>query len=337
MVYIHVKKVGGKRYYTLRLSYRDQQGRIVTKDLKNLGSDLSKVNLDALEKKYKKEIRESYKTIKKLLGSNYYLEKAKKEKLKKCSYFNKEQLEEIESIRLHFIGNFLKQDKLTRREIYELFLIKFAVSSTSIEGNTITLPQASKLLTENILPKNKTLREVYDLQNTKTVFFELLDNPPPLSHETIKNIHDKLLDNIDARKGYRTHDIHILGQPFKPSPARYVRADMELLLKWYAQNENKMHPLALVILFHHKFENIHPFSDGNGRTGRILMNLILLSKGYPPLIIPKTKREEYLSVMSEADKGLEKDLLSTKVQYYSKLLAFVQVEFKKTYWNTFLV
>lgn len=337
MVYIHVKKVGNKRYYTLRLSYRDKKGNIITKDLENLGNDLSRVNFNTLEKKHKKEIRESYKVIKRLLESNHYLEKARKEKLKKSEFFNKEQLEEIEAIKIHFNNNFLKQDKLTREEIYGLFLIKFAVSSTAIEGNTINLAQASKLLNDNVLPKNKTLREIYDLQNTQKVFFELLDSIPVISHETIQKVHDELLNNIDARKGYRTHDIHILGQPFKPSPARYVKVDMDLLLKWYHQNETKVHPLALAILFHHKFENIHPFSDGNGRTGRMILNLILLSKGYPPLIVPRTLREKYLQVMSEADKGIEKNLFGTETKHYQSLLTFIHLEFKKTYWNTFLV
>jgi len=337
MVYIHVKKAGGKKYYTLRISYRDKTGKIITKDLENLGDDLSKIKLDTLEKKYKKEIRESYKVIKKFLESNYYVGKAKKKKLKKSLFFSSEQLLEIESIKIHFETAFSKLDILTKQEIYNLFLIKFAVSSTGIEGNTINLEQASKLLAENILPKDKTLREVYDLQNTKKVFFDLLEKKPPLTRETILLVHDELLQNIDARKGYRTNDIHILGQPFKPSPGRYVKADMELLLQWYNKHKNKIHPLALALFFHHKFENIHPFSDGNGRTGRLLLNLILLQHHYPPLIIPKALREKYLQVMSAADKGLQKSLFSLDMKSYQPLFLFVFTEFKKTYWNTFLV
>lgn len=337
MVYIHVKRVGDKKYYTLRVSYRDKNGKIITKDLENLGGDPGEINIDSLEKKYKKEIRESYKIIKRFLESNYYLEKAKKRKLKKSKFFTKEQLDEIEAIKIHFENKFLKLDELTKKEIYGLFLIKFAVSSAAIEGNTITLSQASRLLTENILPKNKTLREVYDLLNTQKVFFNLLTKKPDLTHDLIKKVHDELLENLDARKGYRTHDIHILGQPFKPSPGRYVKADMELLLKWYQEKENKIPPLALTSLFHHKFENIHPFSDGNGRAGRMVMNLILLKKSYPPLIIPQTLREKYLKVMSEADKGLEKSLLATGKDHYQNLLYFIFNEFKKTYWHTFLV
>ncbi|MFH1682261.1 MAG: hypothetical protein ABIA37_00540, partial [Candidatus Woesearchaeota archaeon] len=107
MVYIHVKKVGAKKYYTLRLSIR-KGGKIITKDLENLGSDLSKIKIEDLEKRYKKEIRDSYRTIKRFLESSYYLEKIKEKKLKKNIFFNKEQLEEIEAIKLHYESKFSK-------------------------------------------------------------------------------------------------------------------------------------------------------------------------------------------------------------------------------------
>lgn len=337
MVYIHVKKVGDKKYYTLRISYRDKKGKIITKDLKNLGSNIAKIKIENLEKRYKKEIRKSYRIIKRFLESDYYLKKAKEKKQKKTKFFDGEQQDEIEAIKIHFKHKFLRLDKSTQRDIYKFFLIKFAVSSTAIEGNTINLKEAEKLLTEKILPKNKTLREVYDLENTEKVFFELLEKKPELSLKIIEKIHDRLMENIDLREGYRTHDIHILGQPFKPSPGRYVKPDMGLLLKWYNKNKKKLPPLALAIFFHHKFENIHPFSDGNGRAGRMLINLILLRKGYPPLIVPKALREKYIKLMSEADKSLKKNLLSEKMKNYQPLFDFMLSEFKKTYWNTFLV
>ena len=336
MVYIHVKKVGDTKYYTLRVAVR-RKGKILTKDLENLGTSVENINLDNLDKKYKELIRKSYKTLKTFLEENRYVEKIKKEKLKLNIFFSKEQLEEIEAARLHFNTIFQRLDHLTQEEIYVLFLIKFAVSSTSIEGNTISLSQAHKLLTKNTLPKDKTLREVYDLQNTQAVFFKLRTEMPNLSLEMIEQVHDALLARIDVRGGYRTHDIHILGQPFKPSPGRYVRTDMKLLLEWYHRNETKLHPLALAFFFHHKLENIHPFSDGNGRTGRILLNHILLTHGYPPLLVPFKFREEYLTNMSKADKALARTALSTDMVFYTPLFSFLTDQFVTTYWNTFLV
>lgn len=336
MVYIHVKKIGGVKYYTLRISYREGK-RVVTKDLENLGSDISKIKIENLEKKYRDEIRKSYKSIKRFLDSNYYLEKIKKKKIKQNPFFDNNQLEIVEAARFHFNTRFNKIDKLTKKDVFENFLIKFAVNSTSIEGNTITLKEADRLLKEDIIPKGRTLREVFDLRNTKNVFNGLMKNKPAITLRMIEMVHDSLLENIDQRKGYRTGDISIFGQPFKPSPGRYVRDDMKILLEWYKKNKHNAHPLALAVLFHHKFENIHPFSDGNGRTGRMLMNHILLTNNYPPIVISRRFRKEYLDAMSSADKGIKADLLNADIKHCKKLIAFICSQLEESYWDTFLV
>ncbi len=336
MVYIHVKRIGDKKYYTLRISVR-KGNKIITKDLKNLGSDLSNIKIESLEKEYGKEIRKSYDTIKKFLDQNYYLEKAEKLKIKKNPFFNKNQLEEIEAIRIHYQNKFLKVDKLTREESFENFLINFAVNSTAIEGNTITLQEAHRLIKEKIIPKNRTLREVYDLTNTKKTFNFLINENPKITLDLIEKIHDLLLENIDKRKGFRNHEIKIAGQPFKPSPARYLRADMKLLLGWYNDNRKKIHPLALATLFHHKFEKIHPFSDGNGRTGRMISNYMLIENNYPPFVISRRFRKEYLDTMNKADNATKKSLISTDMKYYKGLIDFIHSQFNYSYWDLFLL
>lgn len=336
MAYIHVKKIGDRKYYSLRVSVR-KGNRVVTKDLCNLGSDLSRINLRDLEREYKKEVRKSYKTLKKFLDSNRFLEKAKKSKIKASPFFTKDLLLEIEAIRLHYKSKFIKLDKSTRNEVFESFLIKFAVNSTSIEGNTITLKEAYRLFTDDIMPKDRSLREVYDLTNTKKTVKFLYETKPKLNSDLIVKIHDMLLDKIDKRKGFRTTDIHIFGQPFKPAPAKYVKSDISLLIKWYNKNKGKMHPLALSIFFHHKFESIHPFSDGNGRTGRVIMNYILSENSYPPLVISNRFRKIYIKSMNKADDSVKKDLLGTNTEKYRGLIEFVVSEYKLSYWDTFLV
>lgn len=335
MVFIHVKRIGDKKYYTLRVSIR-KGNKVITKDIANLGDDLSKVNIEDLEKKYKKGIRKSYHTIRKLLDSNHYLEEAKKLKLKKDSFFTKEQILEIEAVKIHYQKNFLRLDHLTKQDVLEGFLINFAVNSTSIEGNTITLKEAYNLFKENITPK-KPLRDVYDLMNTKNVIEFLQEKKSEINSDLIINIHDMLLENIDNRKGFRNHDIRIFGQPFKPSLAIYVKADIGLLLNWYNENNNKIHPLALAAFFHHKFEKIHPFSDGNGRTGRVLLNYILSFSGYPPLIINRRFRKEYLKVMNEADNALKNNLMSMDLKHYRGLIDFIHSQFVMSYWDNFLI
>ena len=187
---------------------------------------------------------------------------------------------------------------------------------------------------EGITPKNKTLREIYDLQNTEKVFFNILQNLKKikLSHNLIIKTHDKLLENIDQRKGYRTSEVRVVKSNFKASPAPYVKTDMDILLKWYDQNHANLHPFVLASIFHHKFEKIHPFMDGNGRTGRMLLNFILIKNNYPPLMILNKERSYYLDALRKADKI---NLTDVK-EGYNDLTNFIADQMIKNYWNIFL-
>ena len=120
---------------------------------------------------------------------------------------------------------------------------------------------------------------------------------------------------------------------FKSTPAPYVKTDMDLLLKWYNEYKKKLHPLVLAILFHHKFEKIHPFMDGNGRTGRMVLNYLLLKNNYPPLIIHKKTHENYLKALRKVDKSAPQ---SASKEDYFELVQFVADEMIETYWNIFL-
>lgn len=332
MVYIYKKAIGAKEYYYLRASER-KGNKVIVKDIAYLGNSIENVKkaLGHLPQ-YKEKIRKAYKTIHRFLESNYYLEKAALLKLKKDSFLDK-KLIEIEACRLHYIDVFQKYDQTTKMEILKNFIIEFAFNTTSIEGNTITLQQARNLLEEGLAPKNKTLREIYDLQNTEKIFLSLIESNKGISHDLIIDTHSGLMDNIDARKGYRTIDIRVVRSNFDATPAPYIKTDMGLLLKWYEQNKKKLHPLALSAIFHHKFEKIHPFMDGNGRTGRMLLNFILIKNSYPPLILHKKLRLGYLDVLRKADIS---GLTSIKKEDYFQLIQFVAEEMTSSYWDIFL-
>ncbi len=332
MVYIYKKIIGGKPYYYLRLSKRIKN-RIIVKDIAYLGNDISNIftRLDKLPK-YRPEIRKAYKHIKRFVESAYYLNKAKELKLKENEYLPRELLEEIEAAKIHFENYFLRLDPKTIENAYKNFVVEFAYNTTSIEGNTITLEETNKLLRDDLTPANKTPREIFDLQNTEKVFFYLINTKPELNNDLIIQIHGMLIDNIDARKGYRTQDIRVIKSHFDASPAVYVKTDMDLLLQWYNKLRNKIHPLVLAVLFHHKFEKIHPFFDGNGRTGRMVLNYILISNGYPPVIIEKKRRSEYIDFLSYADKCGSENI---EPKYYKKIVIYIGETLVTTYWNNF--
>ena len=297
---------------------------------KNASIDEVKKALKTLTQQ-KDNIRKAYKTIHQFLESNTWLEKARSLKLRKEEMLG-EHLLQIEATRLHYLKVFLKLPPETKREIIKNFIVEFAFNTTSIEGNTIKLPEAKALLEEGKTPKDKTLREIYDLQNTEQVFLELMNKKKEINHTLIIAIHDELLQNIDSRKGYRTTDVRVIRSAFEATPAPYVKADMDILLAWYKRNMEK-HPLILATIFHHKFEKIHPFMDGNGRTGRMLLNYILLKHSYPPLIIHKKTRNEYLDALQKADSS---KLNEIKEEYYTSLIQFTANELTENYWNIFL-
>ncbi len=335
MVYIYKKPASkDKSYYYLRASEK-KGDKLITKDIAYLGSSIEEVkaNLDKLPN-YKDKIRKSYKILNTFLESNHFLEKAQKFKLKQDPLL-KEKTNEIEACKIHYDRVFNKLPEITKKEIFKNYVIEFAYNTASIEGNTINLEEARNLLNGGITPKDKELREVYDLQNTEKVFFELLNTlvKSQLNHDLITDIHDKLLERIDERKGYRTTDIRVFHSNFDATPGKYVKTDMDLLLKWFKENERKMHPLVLAIVFHHKFEKIHPFSDGNGRTGRMIINYILLRNNLPPMIVHKKSRREYLEAMREAD---ESSIWKLDEKSYSDLINCGVEEFLDTYWNLFL-
>ncbi|HIH17681.1 MAG TPA: Fic family protein [Nanoarchaeota archaeon] len=332
MVYIYKKKAGERTYYYLRASKR-KGDKVIVKDIAYLGSTLDEVK-NSLEKpnKYSPQIRKAYRSIHNFLESNKYLEKAKKLKLKMDPLLGG-RLAEIEACKLHYNSEFKRQQSLTKEETLRNFIIEFAYNTTAIEGNTIKLAEARNLLEEGLTPKNKSLREIYDIQNTRKVFLSLLKDKEELSHNFIIGIHKNLMENIDPRVGYRTSDVRVLKANFKATPFPYVRTDMDLLLRWYDDNKAKFHPLALASIFHHKFEKIHPFMDGNGRTGRMLLNYILLRNDYPPLVIKTRDRRNYLAGLGEADRG---GLTQAREEDYERLVGFIADQMVQGYWSIFL-
>lgn len=335
MAYIYKKTIQGKPYYYLRISQRIN-GKIIVKDIAYLGSDTTQIGLklDKLPKIYKKEIRKAKHNLKKFVQSEHYLKKAGQSKLKENPYLDRDLLKEIEALKLHFNERFLHLDRQTVEETYKNFLIEFAFNTASIEGNTITLAETERLLRENLTPKNRTVQEIHDLQNTEKAFFYLLNNKHKIDPPFIIFIHDQLMENIDQRKGYRTHDVRVFHSRFVASPVAYIQTDMHILLEWYEKNKEKLHPFVVASLFHQKFEKIHPFADGNGRTGRMLMNYMLLQKKYPPLIVRKSQRAAYLDALATGDKI---SFIDAQPQHFKHLVTYLAKELTNGYWNTFLM
>ena len=210
----------------------------------------------------------------------------------------------------------------TSKNRYEAFLSLFTHDSTAIEGNTLTLQETASLLFENIAPI-KDMREIHEVLNHKKAFDYVLAYKGDITKKFICELHRLvMLETLDKEINdqigkYRTLQVYIRGVDWVPAPPENVASDMKTLLTWYSKNKNKLHPLVTAIYFHVGFEIIHPFVDGNGRIGRLLMNFILHKNSYPMVNIPNERRNTYYFVLREAQiKGNLRPFIEFVIKLY---------------------
>ena len=190
-------------------------------------------------------------------------------------------------------------------------LVRMAHHSSGLEGNTITLSETVSIILYHTVNSNRSInmREIYEVANHEQAFdclFHAIDNEKLLTIETVKDMHKALTDRLQYDKGqFKEHDNAIIGATFQTASAKETPLFM---LQWvenlnyqisHAKSEEEK--VKIILDFHIQFERIHPFSDGNGRTGRMLMNYSFLQNNLPPLIIQKEQKAEYIKVLSDVD------------------------------------
>ena len=188
---------------------------------------------------------------------------------------------------------------LTRGEIERLrdeFLIEYTYNSNAIEGNTLTL-QETALVLEGVTIDQKPLKDHLEAIGHRDAFRyveELVKDKTKLSEYIIKSIHSLVLMDRPEDKGvFRRIPVRIMGAFHEPpQPYMVERMINDLLIK-HGERKTSMHLIEAVALFHLNFEGIHPFIDGNGRTGRLLLNLELMQNGYPAIDVKFTDRRRY--------------------------------------------
>lgn len=181
--------------------------------------------------------------------------------------------------------------------------LEWTYHSNAIEGNTLTLRE-TKVVLEGITVGGKSLREHFEATNHHDAIQyieEIVSKQETLSEWQIKNIHSLVLKSIaneDAGR-YRRENVAIAGASTTPTDFLHLGEEMQQLITWYEQ-AGQMHPIERAAELHTRFVKIHPFVDGNGRTGRLLLNFELMKAGYPPAVIRKEDRLAYYDSLDEA-------------------------------------
>lgn len=190
-----------------------------------------------------------------------------------------------------------KRRSLTQGELQRLrdeFLVEYTYNSNAIEGNTLTLKETAMVL-EGTTIDQKPLKEHLEAVGHRDAFLyieQLIRDKVPFSEHIIKEIHSLVLMDRPEDKGvYRRIPVRIMGAYQEPPQPYLVAPRMEQLIAEFANT--KLHPIEAAALFHLKFEGIHPFIDGNGRTGRLILNFTLMQYDYPTINVKFTDRKRY--------------------------------------------
>ncbi len=241
----------------------------------------------------------------------------------------------------------LKQEQEGR--IMQKFRLDWNYHSNAIEGNSLTYGETIAFVMEGLTAKGKPFKDHLDIKGHNEgidYLMHFIQNRDQLSEKVIRELHAMILvepysnpaqtpDGQQVEKrvtlgAYKTMPNHVktpTGEIHYYATPEETPAKMTDLVDWLRdhQQKNDLHPLLLAATFHHRFVEIHPFDDGNGRMTRLLMNLLLMQNGYPPVVIKQQDRQAYYYALLQADAGD----LGTFVEYVGEnLLHALDIQLK---------
>lgn len=260
---IITRKKGNKKYFYLQHSLRKGK-KVITKE-KYLGAEVP-ADINEITSLFRKEMQKD---------------------------INKK----LEAIKKHFQSEWKRVPESAKEKELEEISIAFTYNTNAIEGSTITLEEAREIIHDKISP-NKPIRDVRETEGHNKVFLQMLKKNEKITKELLLNWHKNVFGETKADIAGRFRDYLVrVGSHLAPD-----WQDVDNLMKSFIEfiDKNKrMNPVELAGRGHYQFEKIHPFGDGNGRIGRLLMNFILWHNGYPMLIIEYKKRKSYYKALQK--------------------------------------
>lgn len=264
---IITRKKGKQEYYYLQHSYRENS-KLVTKE-KYLGKAIPK-DIDVIKEGFKKTCQQGL-------------------------------YRKLESIKKNFQIEWKRIPKTVKEKEKEEIAIAFTYNTNAIEGSTITLEETREIIYDKIAP-NKSLNDIKETEAHNSVFLQMLKKKEKVINVLLLRWHKDIFGETKkpiAGK-FRTYNVRV--GPYVAPDWYEVRQRMDEFMQFLEKNKH-INPVELAARAHYRFESIHPFGDGNGRIGRLLMNNILWHSGYPMLIIEQKKRTLYYKAFPRGEEG----------------------------------
>lgn len=223
----------------------------------------------------------------------------------------------LDRIREGYANELRRTPPSAQERLRETFATIFTYNSQLIEGSTLTLRETAALLERGFTPSSRPIRDVREAEAHRNLFLHILDEERDLTFSRVLAWHRDLFKDTrpDIAGRLREHAVSISGSRFIPPSPVEVYPLLRDFFRWYARSWDKIHTVELAALVHLKFVTIHPFSDGNGRVSRLLMNFVLHRHHFPMFIVAYVGRDRYYTALERAQVN---DLDSIFLQWFLK-------------------
>ena len=305
---LEIRKQGRKKKYYLAHSFRE--GKKVKKIRRYLGINLTKEQLNKLRLRAEEIIRQQIESYKLILDPlRHTLTERELSLFRGMNFRNKIEVRHLSE------------------EDWQKFTEIFTYNTNAIEGSEISQKEVKEVLEEDKWPRDIRKEDISETYGVAEAIRYLRKTREHLSIALIKKLHDLVFRNSKPFAGkLRPKGIEVvirdgLGNIIHAgAPANRIRGLLEDLIRWYGENRKKYPPILLAAVIHDQFENIHPFQDGNGRVGRLLLNNILMKHHFPPVNIGlRNRREYYDSLQAYQKKGDIRPTITLILKEYNLL------------------
>jgi len=238
--------------------------------------------------------------------------------------FNEKWAKKLETIQKNFSKEYNHMPDPAKEKYIENFMIKFTYDTNRIEGGTLSLKETADLLEQGLTPKGKPIQDIKEIEAHKKVFYEMLNYEKDLDLNIILYWHKLLFQDSQPEVAgkIRRHQVGVARSKVEFPFYAELNTLLKEFFRWYNKNKS-LNPVELAALAHLKFVSIHPFTDGNGRISRLIMNFILKKNNYPMLDIQYSNRNSYYNALERAQLKKNEYIF---VQYIIK-------RYLKVYWN----
>lgn len=214
----------------------------------------------------------------------------------------------IERSRLNWKYFAAQQSEEKILKLMTQFAITFIYESNAIEGSRLSQKEVEAIIRKQYVKKSLPRHEIQEAENAIRAFILIQTTDFTLTQKSLKLLHSIVTEKLDVPIGFKKENIVVNNK--QTTDPKDVRIELQKLFSWYKNSKSVVHPFERAIIFHNRFEHIHPFTDGNGRVGRLLLNWMLIKDGYGAILFRNRNHNAYFSALNKGDEGHYRNLIT---------------------------